>query len=83
MSIYDKNRQWTRFQIDAEFEYIGDSKRIVQARNDLQAETTRLRGLLKRVEWIELRYCTFCSHFRSEGHADDCELAEAIKEVTA
>lgn len=51
-----------------------------------KAEATRLRGLLKRVEWIGLPIeaeqtgCPICQQPKVTGHADDCDLAKELRD---
>ncbi len=56
------------------------------------AESTRLRGLLRRYEWVDvfidnggygdkwIKQCLCCKSERDAGHADGCELAEELKD---
>jgi len=54
---------------------------------DAQALADKRLELLKRLEWTPLYFstlkkiiytCVVCSQSKEDGHADDCELAEAI-----
>ena len=47
-------------------------------------ENDRLRGLLKRCEWSVhdddyRNYCPICMEYQDDGHAPDCELAQALR----
>lgn len=58
------------------------AQEIIRDRDKAIAE---LRGLLKRLEWVEwasewaiYAMCPICNESRHEGHDSDCELARAI-----
>ena len=71
---YDDTVTWCEDEInDDDIEYIKAST------------ATRLRGLLRRVEWIpdvngrtKFDWCPICEQVRGLGHAADCELAKEI-----
>jgi hypothetical protein len=48
----------------------------------LQAEVTRLRAMLKAMEWPldadQVPYCLWCQRDQSDGHAADCQLALGV-----
>ena len=52
-----------------------------------ELKVTRLRGLLRKVEWVEstgeeyYEYCPECKQTKQQGHADDCELAEELRDA--
>ncbi len=54
---------------------------------DLRARVALLEGLLRKVEWVWFQYsdyisegvCCSCWQCVDDGHAPDCEWAEAMK----
>lgn len=56
---------------------------------DLAAENEKLRGMLKKVEWVEDNFnyvplhkpiCPICDQNEPDGHLPDCDLNAAKKE---
>jgi hypothetical protein len=63
----------------------GKLKQYERIINDRNREVSKLRGLLRRVEWAVDSTCPICKRWKPgtadfhQGHADDCELAEELK----
>lgn len=51
----------------------------------LQSSNTKLKELLKSLEWIDNdtdeNHCPICRNFKSSGHAKDCALSKALEET--
>jgi chromosome segregation ATPase len=47
----------------------------------LRAKLTTLRALLDQVRYNEMDACHFCGELRGRGHAPDCKLAAALREL--
>lgn len=59
---------------------------LVSKNDQLSKENTKLKELLKSIEFIRVshetqdgEYCPNCGRNKSFGHAEDCELSKALE----
>ena len=77
----EKEFRELRTMIDRQFEL---ENALIREHEELKDTATRLRGLLKRLQWEGYGHggwptCPICKEERDYGHADDCELAKELE----
>lgn len=61
--------------------HAGARRRLWLEAKGAMMDEAKVMGVLKRVEWGGFdRFCPWCHHPQSGGHADDCKLAALLAE---